>query len=342
MIFGQSAGATSVEFHVVSHASKGNFKSAISLSAPDMGFWQPKKVANKWAEQWAQAAGCGESLGSNAKIRECLRAMNAERLYKQRLPHPSKLSLLYPLMGWVPNIDGFYLTDTAHRMIEKGDWNKVPTMFGVEKNEGYAFALTLPTILPDRDSTFEWSGFKTFTKQVFPFNETKQHLVYKHFAKDWWVSEDAAGVMITDAMFRCGARRVMRAIAKQNVPGADAFYYYTNYSAPMMAAYNVLGDFHGFDLLHVFQFDTAVTQVWMPGDTEMGKYLRTSYFNFAAAGNPLQDGWRSYELGSEFGISMDGYYQPQNMNLHDAQCDFWDSLGPNPWEGADGFELVPN
>jgi len=344
MIFGQSAGATSVEFHVVSHASKGKFKSAISLSAPDMGFWQPKKVASEWAEQWAKEAGCGESLGSNAKIRECLRSMNAERLYKQRLPHPSKLSLLYPLMGWVPAIDGYYLTNTAAGMVEAGDWNKVPTMFGVEKNEGYAFALTLPTILPNGESSFYWSGLEAFSNHVFSYNDTKSKMVYDRYSSwssDWYVPMDAAGNMITDAMFRCGARRMMRALAKQNVPGADTYYYYTNYSAPLMGLYDALGDFHGFDLLHVFEFDTAVTQVWMPGDTEMGKYLRTAYYNFGQYGGPGQDGWVPYKLGSEYGISMDGYYKPQNMNLHDPSCDFFDSLGANPWAGKNGYELVP-
>jgi len=345
MIFGQSAGGMSIDFHIVSQkASAGLFKTAISMSgAPDVAFWQPKKVSNTWAEDWSANIGCGKALGSDEKIRDCLRAANFEELMAQKLPHPSKFSLLYPLFGWVPTIDGFYLTDTPTAMVEAGDWNKQPSMFGVEKNEGTAFAYLLNVIVPDSGVPVTWGDLKSLSEVMIPYNKTKQEMAYNHYAKSsWnWFAQDAAATMITDAIFRCSNRRMMRAIAKQDIKDAPAYYYYTNYEAPLMAAWQALGDFHGFDVVHVFQYDTAVTQVWTGGDNGLADFFRESFFQFGQYGNPLHEGWVRYNLTTELGIAMDGYYKPLNMNHHDPQCDFWDEIGSNLWEGKNGYALVP-
>jgi len=255
----------------------------------------------------------------------------------------SKYSLLYPLFGWVPVIDGYYLTNTPTAMVEAGNWNKVPSMFGVEKDEGSAFALMLGTIVPGAGIPVTWGDLKSLSEIMIPYNKTKQEMAYNHYAKSSWslLGQGSATQMITDAIFRRSNRRMMRAIARQDIKDAPAYYYYTNYEAPLMAGWEALGDFHGFDVVHVFEVDELITQVWTPDNTELSHFFQDSFFQFAQYGDPGHYGWERYTLDKELGIAMDGYFKPLDMNHNDPQCDFWDEIGPNLWQGANGFELVP-
>lgn len=334
MVFGQSAGGMSAGFHVTSPISKGNLHSAIIMSGPpDVAFWQPKAVANQWAIDWVEKAGC---TGTNEQIRTCLRSLKRDQLMEHKIPHPSNLSLLYPL-GWMPHVDGYYMTDTPVGMVNAGVWNKVPTMFGVEKNEGTMFVLAAPMVVPGSVPLTWEHGFKGICQQIFPFNSTKQTVVYNHFKKEDHLAAKAAETIFTDGVIRCGTRRMMRAIANQNLPEAPTYYYFTDFANYLMGLYNTLGDFHGMDLIHVFEFDTIATQVWTPYDTELGKYLRRSFYEFATHGAPGDNNWKQYTIEEEKGIYMDTEHKPQNLNYNDHECDFWDSLGANLWEGKYDF-----
>ena len=72
----------------------------------------------------------------------------------QRLKLPQELFPRYipaiaPIMPWGPAIDGASvgLPDVPLNMIAKGTWNKVPVVFGTNKNEGTIFAPLLPLIV---------------------------------------------------------------------------------------------------------------------------------------------------------------------------------------------------
>jgi len=347
MVMGQSAGGSSVDFHIVSHVSKGLLKSAYVMSGPpDGALWQPKAVANEWAEQWTTALDC--ETGTDEEIRNCLRSQSPSNLMAQNVPQPSDLSLLYPLFGWMPNIDGFYLTNTPVGMVAAGNWNKVPTMFGVEKNEGSMFAAMTPILVKDSLLPVSWSTLKQLFRQVFPYNTTKQELAY-----DFYTNPSKAGYQvqpdgpfglgrltaqrstanaIRDVVILCSTRRMLRAIASQNVTSAPTYFYFTNYEAPLMAMYAALGNFHGFDTLHLFDYDSAITQLWTDGDTKLGEFLRKNVYEWAMTSSPNEKAWQKYTTEAEMGIYLDGKGTPQNMLKNNAQCDFWDELGQGLWE----------
>lgn len=83
-IFGQSAGAGSVHYHLLSPLSKGLFHHAISESGSALSLWAKPLNALQPTVVQATAAlvGCQSSIGNSTQLVECLRNVPAETLAK--------------------------------------------------------------------------------------------------------------------------------------------------------------------------------------------------------------------------------------------------------------------
>lgn len=148
-IFGESAGGFSICWHLVSPASAGLFAAAImeSGSCESHAFYTPTADAFAFGNAWAASLGCDGPAGTRVA---CLRALNASTLLTSNLtttghvtpqwPHgaspPIRPPSLAPLDPWGPAIDGVVLTELPLKSLQAGTFNKVPTIFGTNKNEG--------------------------------------------------------------------------------------------------------------------------------------------------------------------------------------------------------------
>ena len=55
---------------------------------------------------------------------------------------------LAPIMPWGPVIDGVSLLEYPQTSLVAGTFNKVPTIFGTNKNEGRIFVPAMPFVVP--------------------------------------------------------------------------------------------------------------------------------------------------------------------------------------------------
>jgi carboxylesterase type B len=178
-IFGESAGAFSVAWHVASPRSKDLFSAAISESGsfevPQ--FFQPLVDAVTFNTAYGAALGCGNA--DSAAALACLRTLSTERIMlsladwlNPNWPNvgsgPAAISqlreiwgkligsasgvssptlpALAPVMPWGPAIDGVVLLTSPLAAVRAGTFNNVPMILGTNKNEGSIFIPIFPVI----------------------------------------------------------------------------------------------------------------------------------------------------------------------------------------------------
>ena len=122
-IFGQSAGAFSVNALVASPLSKGLFRAAISESGGvGAGFGRTELPSLPDSE--TEGVKFAESLGAHSLAE--LRALPAEKLLQAGGPARA-------------NVDGWFLPESAASLFKDGKQNKVPTLLGSNSDEGQHF-----------------------------------------------------------------------------------------------------------------------------------------------------------------------------------------------------------
>ncbi|CAH0713057.1 unnamed protein product, partial [Brenthis ino] len=141
-IFGESAGAASVLYHVVSPMSKGLFQKAIMQSGSAISPWSlqfdPLKTATKLAKQM------GHDLEDPYKLYELFRKQSFVNLLKTRVPR-HKGDVILSENIFVPCIERKlpdaeqFLTEDPYHLLSKGQFNKVPVIMGYNSAEGYMF-----------------------------------------------------------------------------------------------------------------------------------------------------------------------------------------------------------
>ncbi|XP_035694718.1 carboxylesterase 1C-like isoform X1 [Branchiostoma floridae] len=126
-IFGESAGAISVSYQLLSPLSKGLFQRAISQS----GTWktfpvnpQPLAVTKIIAEN----AGC-ESTEDTAILTACLKEKSPEELL-------DAFQALGPMAYLVPVVDGTFLTTDPSDLMKNGEINTADYLLGFNNHEG--------------------------------------------------------------------------------------------------------------------------------------------------------------------------------------------------------------
>ncbi|KAF4648754.1 hypothetical protein FOZ61_002255, partial [Perkinsus olseni] len=223
MLFGESAGAFTVMWHIAAPGSKGLFHSAIIQSGTTSTsmFFQNKTDAFKYYDWVAtNLAGCRD-----ANDLDCLRQVDLQKL---AIPNgvrvdparaPTWGSPLFPSMPVGPIVDGTALPDIPLRVVESGDHNDVPLIIGLNKNEGSIFAFILPNVIPDLKMPLTEQGVRRATN-YFLQNETAAKELEKLYPMARYSSVygtsnspfEQVFYLIRDAIFHCSARRLANAL----------------------------------------------------------------------------------------------------------------------------------
>jgi len=131
-LFGNSAGGSSVHFHMLSPYSKGLFHRSISESGTAIKIWtlskQPKEQARRFAEQLK----C-PTHGTDKMI-ECLKTLPAASIVRVHLATMSPIRENTDL--FVPTVDGDFIPDNPLALLSNGSFHRVPWLTGVNAGEG--------------------------------------------------------------------------------------------------------------------------------------------------------------------------------------------------------------
>lgn len=282
-LFGESAGSWSVTELMSSPFAEGLFHKAIGQSgASTYHLGQMEGNDQGWVSGYETGAMVAKALNLDNPTAAELRAVPAEQLQAIITEEMSE--------GFHHVRDGYVFPNNVGISFSKGTYNKVPTLFGYNSDEGTLFFPDdpQPTVWLSDTAPGEKPELVTQLSKAFP--SQAETLVDLYNLDDDF--EMGGTQMMGDEIFGVNIRYV----AEQNeANGQDAYLYYFTRIPP--SPKQVLGAFHAGEISFVFGSHEPIL-----GETDEDKALSdmmTSYWtNFAKTGNPNGDGlpgWPKYQ-----------------------------------------------
>eukprot|EP00928_Gymnodinium_smaydae_P042373 TRINITY_DN28543_c0_g1_i1.p1 TRINITY_DN28543_c0_g1~~TRINITY_DN28543_c0_g1_i1.p1 ORF type:complete len:558 (-),score=93.12 TRINITY_DN28543_c0_g1_i1:131-1744(-) len=330
-LVGQSAGAMSVQVHLVAPASRGLFQRAYLASTVGLHF-RSMEENEPFVKSAAKAVGC---LGWFRNRTRCMQkrpalALDAAAVTSGFLFHlHTDCEDCDNLLPWLPVVDGVVIPRSPLDMLRDGEHAKVPVVVSTVRNESWSF---LPSIL--HNITDKEKGYDLAMKALF---RDHWQIVRDHYAN----STDSAhmnstsklGLAVSDALFTCYGRFVARALAQASPTFLSTFMHAPSAQAdPGNAAVDAACEHgvtcHASDLNWLFPNSPAMANVTKTRYTDSELVLAKKY---SAALRSFAYGdyskWLPYsEL---FDISFlwgdEGFHITRGY--HKEHCDLFDKLG---------------
>jgi para-nitrobenzyl esterase len=262
-IFGQSAGAMSVNDLMVSPAARGLFAKAISESGLGLTTLPTREEAEGKAHRFAVRMG---ATGAPSRILEQLRALDTAAIVTDE-------SGARAVEETEPMVDGTIVPDQPTKLFAKGAIAKVPYLTGSNSGES--------SLMPELRMTPQ-SFLKSLGDQL---GAVKQVYDPKGRLRD----DQLAGAAFNDLIFASGAQALASFVAGA---GNRAYVYYFTYGADALGG----GDFvaHGGELTFVWGargLKTVPIFNWVAGkassrDLAMMTTIQSYWTNFAKTGDP--------------------------------------------------------
>ncbi|ROT70812.1 JHE-like carboxylesterase 1 [Penaeus vannamei] len=141
-LFGESAGAGSVHFHVLSPMSSGLFRRVILQSGTALCPWvlreDHRQVATKVGQMFNCSAGDDQLSLNGTALVACLRNVSYQELTSVQYYIVHRLSSAV----MKPRVDGQFLPEFPATMLRKGWYNKVDVISGITKDEAVLASLS--------------------------------------------------------------------------------------------------------------------------------------------------------------------------------------------------------
>jgi para-nitrobenzyl esterase len=328
-LFGESAGASDVAFHVASQKSRGLFHRAVSESGglihPNGSNYPSPEDETAKIDRFANDLGCRDSNPINQL--DCLRHVSVSDLLNvagQTNP-VTGTDADYSFGPVVDGQGGFFL-DQPRVLFEQGDIAKVPYLIGSNTDEGTLFTL-LDWPLTEKAYESELSrryGIESLPSllELYPAENFNRNY---HAALSRVVGDQML-VSVTDDLARLAAQA-----------GSDVFMYNFNIPwnitpsvlglFPEMVANVILGATHSSEIGFVFG------NPYNPSDSEqfVADTMNTFWATFARNGNPNFPGapavWPAFKPdadGNDLRMQMDKHWQILT-NFRKKECAFWQS-----------------
>ncbi|CAG9859231.1 unnamed protein product [Phyllotreta striolata] len=342
-IFGQSAGATSVDFHIISPLSKGLFKQAISESGTTLCGWtlsENNETINN-TNKLAKALNC--PTDSSKDMVDCLRKIDARKIIEQ-----DKIFEFWhfdPMIPFKPVVEpkttkNPFLSDHPLNIMKSGGGMDVPMIIGLNSEDGAIktagikggnlldeFAENIDEILPV--SLFYGRTeieYKKITDEIkkFYFQGKKIQDSLKEitdvYTDGWFLN-----CLETTARLRTKYYR------------KPVYFYLFSYRggsslSKVFGSNENFGIIHGDEMLYLFPFGFVPTEK----DKEMSLIMTSLWTNFAYFGNPtpdkfelIDDKWSSYTLENGEYFQIDNVSETKR-HIFKQRADFWRALLNNP------------
>jgi para-nitrobenzyl esterase len=260
LVFGDSAGSSSIGNLVASPLSKGLFQRALGES----GAWMGLSIAPMTKLAAAEQAGerTAKQLGANSLAE--LRAMPADKVLGGR--------------GGGPVVDGWFLPDDPANIYAEGKQMDVPILVGSNKDEGTFFQGPTTAAMFQQTSGNRYGDLAAAFFKIYPAGSDEQATVSSF------------------AAFRDQLGFVMRnwAAAQTKSGKSKAYLYYFTHEPPIaggnpppspVVTARQEGATHGSEAQYVFE-NLIANRPWGELDHQLADTLSSYWVNFAATGDP--------------------------------------------------------
>jgi para-nitrobenzyl esterase len=304
-IFGESAGSFSVSALMASPLAQGLFQRAIGES----GAYFSTTLALKPLAQAEEADGrFAEALG--ARTIEALRAKPADELLKAAL----KLGGV----RFAPNIDGYFLPETAYAIYAAGKQSHVPLLAGWNADEGNFRAIFKSD--PPTAANFAKRAKELYGDQADAFLKLYPAATDEQAQRS---AQDLAG----DGFIGFSTWKWLE---MQAATGKSPEYRYEFDDAPPAPAGAVSrGAYHSAEIEFVFGALASKDLPWRPEDFKLSGLMSSYWSNFAKTGNPNGPGlpkWPAYGADSGYQVMHLSASSKAAADEHRGRYEFLDAL----------------
>lgn len=330
-IFGESAGAMSVQYHITSPLSRGLFHKAISHSGQisHPGFCHTAESISRLNAKLFEKLEIKEK--DDEKILNAMQNIPTDKLVNV---HQEMMMARYT---FVPIIDGKIVPKSPSEMMKEGNFAKVPYIIGVNNTEGYGVSVSF------HGEAYKKGFSEELAKMSMPlpmtdkgFEECKKF--YSGDTKDVKRFNKLVGGSLSDAMMW---KAVESAVCHSEKTNADVFLYLGAFRLKMHHdpefAPKVGKKFdecicdHGDDVYMTFglpfipdKFSVEVN--FTDEEKKISRNFMTYLTNFAKTGNPnkgteVEEQWPKYQDNKEHLIIKNPF--SVGKNLAEKESKFW-------------------
>ncbi|XP_066274577.1 cholinesterase 1 [Branchiostoma lanceolatum] len=343
-IFGESAGAASVNFHMLSPMSRDLFQRAMMHSASALAPWAvtPSEQARQRSKALAIDIGCSADEEDMDVLVACLREVSAQTIldHEWNVVDLSDAHFLADI-PFPPIKDGRFLTEDPAEMYAEGNFKDIDILVGFVKDEGnFWLVYGVPGFDKDTDSIIDRETFvgdiafchprlNDITVEATAFEYTD----WLHVDQDT-MYRDALDSVFGDPFFVCPTMAVGKAHVNH---GRTAYVYEFAQVASNLAWPHWMGAMHGYEIEFIFGLPIDPKWNYTAEEGELARRMMRYWTNFARTGNPnkrtaddpTDDIWRPYtEEGREYMI-LDTEGTRMLSGPRSKQCAFWDRYMPS-------------
>uniref|UniRef100_A0A1D1XT84 Carboxylic ester hydrolase n=1 Tax=Anthurium amnicola TaxID=1678845 RepID=A0A1D1XT84_9ARAE len=349
-IFGESAGAASVHYLMLSPLTRGLFHRVIQMSGSALAPWalfQPAQARAK-AVKLADALGCPSTQGS-AALRDCLLTKSAEDIVKAEDALAQWAS--HPVVQFRPTVEprgaGAFLDKHPAQVYADGGAHDVPVLTGVTSEEGCILATPIvekAELLADLDKRFAEVASIIFYTDHLPRGVNDQ--VYATLRREYFgdravdlASVDELLQLTTDGFFSYSTLEAARLHARHLK--SPVFLYELGRVGERSLALLLgatketrprYGVCHGDDLQYVFPTDAFFPQPPSASDEAFSRIFLDWFTTFALTGSPTTDGsWpavKDTSTGTEYAF-LDAPGLTVRRGFHNDRLARWSGLPVN-------------
>ncbi|WP_372360509.1 carboxylesterase/lipase family protein [Xanthomonas axonopodis pv. poinsettiicola] len=321
-VFGESAGAWSICYQLVSPGARDLFQRAIlqsgSCLAADSSI--ARNAAEDGGTRMAQTLGCAGGADAAA----CLRALPADAIADAR---PQRRGLT-GRDSWAPMSGGDALPLPPAAVIAGGHQLQVPVMIGTNRDEGRLFAQLLSYI----GGLNLRSGYASRVERMHPDSSHVMAQYADIAAQSRW---NAYADIVTDGGFACPSRRLGQALRAQ----APVYAYefddaHAPYGLLRLPFSPPLGAYHASELVYLFQRPWVLsgTPRFTAAQQAFSRTLQDYWGAFARTGDPNGDArppWPRFDGETPLLLSPQGI-GPAADFVQRHRCAFWDAHADAP------------
>ncbi|PSN39205.1 Venom carboxylesterase-6 [Blattella germanica] len=306
-LFGESAGGSSVHFHMISPLSHGLFQRGISQSGTVLCSWAvaPNGTSTHQAKKMAKLLDC--PLSPSADLVNCLRTKEATDIIatdRQFMEWHVDPIIPFKVVVEPADIEDAFLPEDPLELLQKAPDN-IPWLTGINSGDGALKAAPIyekPELVLDLDKQFEYvapiSLFYKDTSSPNMLAEISQR-IRKFYFKEQPIGNNTLHEVVnmyTDSFFLSAADeavRVQLARNKKNSNSAPIYYYYFTYRGHHSFS-ELFGDptrdfgvCHADELIYLFPSQRVFAN-YTPSkeEEEMADVLISMWTNFAHTGDP--------------------------------------------------------
>ncbi|XP_059154257.1 acetylcholinesterase-like [Physella acuta] len=279
-LFGESAGAISVGYHLLSPLSRDLFTYAIMESASPL-FELPagkKEAALNKTIILADILSC--PTDPPAAMMTCLREIDSQTITKKQW----ELERFYPGIPFWPLVDGYFLPDEPALMIQRGDVKNTSVIIGVNANEGtYFFVYLFMKYFPiNGDGQITERQYDEILHEIFSGDSSKVSQVKQEYSREPGLSYTARlDAIYGDKRFKCPVVDFAREYAKV---GGKIYLYSFEHRVSTNPWPEWLGVAHGYEIEIVFGLPLAPSSRYTDQERELSLKVMELWTNLAKTG----------------------------------------------------------